>query len=162
MRQGVRGAENEDFEKIATSFHIWFKNKEAIIGLCNPSDFETFLERKMEFYVSLYLKIRDAHYNLTKGLENLFYYDYYPIARSLSYPLLMAPIQENDNVQTIRAKLRITSIFIERFTTIRMVNFKSISQSTVKYTFNSLTKEVRNKSLEELNKILKINCRSKK
>ena len=155
MRQGGRGSENEDFEKIATSFYIWFKNKEMTIGLRNDSDFESFLGRKFNFYVDLYLKIREAHHEITKGLESLFYYEYYCVARSLTYPLFISCIKEEDDTKTVEKKLNMVALFIERFTVVRMVNFRSISQSTVKYTFNGLIKEVRNKSLSDLGQILK-------
>ncbi len=119
IRPGRKGAANEDFEKIGTSFHSWVKDKLRLIGLNKSSSFIDFVQNRFDFYSKLYLEIADAQWNLTKGLEHLYYIKHYGIAYSLSYPLLMSPIKITDDENSINKKLNIVARFIEIFTVYR-------------------------------------------
>lgn len=153
IRPGRKGAANEDFEKIGTSFHSWVKDKLKLIGLSKKSDFVRFVENDFNFYTNLYLKIAEAQYDFKKELEYLFYIDYYGIAYSLSYPLLMAPIKLSDDEKVINQKLNIVARFIETFTVYRAVNYRTLAQSSIRYTIYSLVKEIRDKSPDVLVRI---------
>ena len=153
IRPGRKGAANEDFEKIGTSFHSWVKDRLKLLGLSKKSDFIKFVETDFNFYTNLYLKIADAQYEFKKELEYLYYIDYYGIAYSLAYPLLMAPIKLNDDENIITKKLNIVARFIETFTVYRSVNYRTLAQSSIRYTIYSLVKEIRDKTPEDLVKI---------
>lgn len=155
IRPGRKGAANEDFEKIGTSFHSWVKDKLRLIGLNKRTDFVTFVETKFDFYTNLYLKIVESQLTFNNELEYLFYIDYYGIAYSLSYPLLMAPIKISDSEKIINKKLNIVALFIEILTVYRSVNYRTLAQSSIRYTIYSLVKEIRDKSPVELVKIFK-------
>ncbi|MBN1932520.1 MAG: DUF262 domain-containing protein [Desulfobacterales bacterium] len=153
IRPGRKGAANEDFEKIGTSFHSWVKDKLKLLSLSKKSDFVRFIETDFNFYTNLYLKITKAQFEFKKELEYLFYIDYYGIAYSLAYPLLIAPIKINDDENIINKKLNIVARFIETFTVYRSVNYRTLAQSSIRYTIYSLVKEIRDKSAEDLVKI---------
>jgi len=155
IRPGRKGAANEDFEKIGTSFHSWVKDKLKLIGLNKKSDFITFVENNFDFYSTIYLKIAEAKYTFKKELEYLYYIDYYGIAYSLSYPLLLAPIKLSDDEKTINKKLNIVARFIEIFSIYRSVNCRTLAQSSIRYTIYTLVKDIRDKSASELIKIFK-------
>lgn len=153
IRPGRKGAANEDFEKIGTSFHSWVKDRLKLLGLSKKSDFIKFVETDFNFYTNLYLKIAEAQYEFKKELEYLYYIDYYGIAYSLAYPLLMASIKLNDDENIITKKLNIVARFIETFTVYRSVNYRTLAQSSIRYTIYSLVKEIRDRTPEDLVKI---------
>lgn len=155
IRPGRKGAANEDFERIGTSFHSWVKDRLSLIGLEKKSDFIEFVEKQFDFYSRLYLKILDAEDSLTEGLEHLYYLGYYGIAYSLSYPLLIASVKITDDEDTINKKLNIVARFIETFMVYRSVNHRTLAQSSIRYTLYTFVKEIRDKSPVQLVKILK-------
>ena len=155
IRSGSRGAENEDFEKIGTRFHTWVKDNHKKLNLIKSDSFYYFIKGDFEFYSSIYEKIKKYENNYTKGVEKLYLSSYFGIASSLSYPLLMAPINKLDDEETILLKLNAVSSFIDILVVTRAINYKGNSQSFLRYIIYSLVKEIRNKSLIELKEILK-------
>ncbi|NOZ83995.1 MAG: DUF262 domain-containing protein [Epsilonproteobacteria bacterium] len=156
IRPGKKGAANEDFEKIGTSFHGWVKEKLELIGLNKKDDFSNFIKTNFDFYSKLYLKIIDAENKFKKELEYIYYIGYFGIAYSLSYPLLMSPIKVSDTEETVNKKLNIVARFIETFTIYRAVNYRTLAQSSIRYTLYTLVKEIRDKTASELITIFKM------
>lgn len=155
IRSGLRGAENEDFEKIGTRFHTWVKDNHKKIGLNNQTDFYNFIKGDFEFYSSLYERIKFYESNVTEEVKSLYLGSYWSIASSLSYPLLMSSITKLDDENTILKKIESISRFLDILVVSRALNGKGISQSFLRYIIYALVKETRNKSLEELKEILK-------
>jgi len=155
IRPGKKGALNEDFEKIGTSFHSWVKDRKKLLGLSDRSSYVEFLRNDFDFYSKIYLRIADSKVKLRKELEYVYFIDYYGIAPSLMDPLLMAPIKPSDDDATINAKINVVARFIEIFTITRMVNYRTIAQSALRYTFYLLVKEIRDSDLKALVGILK-------
>ncbi len=156
IRPGKAGAANEDFEKIGTRFHTWVKDKMTSIGLKKSADYVDFIKYKMDFYVKIYYGLwSDAKNNKSKDMEHIFYLAYNTIASSLEYPLMLAPITTEDDNEIVRKKLNITARFLETFCVLRRVNYKTLAQSSIRYTIYSLVKKVRNKNIDELIAIYK-------
>lgn len=155
IRSGLRGAENEDFEKIGTRFHTWIKDNHKKIGLNNPNDFYNFIKGDFEFYSSLYEKIKYYESHNNEYVSSLYLSSYWGIASSLSYPLLMSSITKLDDENTIIAKLKSVSNFLDILVITRAMNYKGNSQSFLRYIIYTLVKEIRNKDLTELRNILK-------
>lgn len=155
IRQGIVGAEDRDFEKIATRFHAWVKSNEGQIGLKTSTDFYEFIERDFKFYSKLYLEINKAANQFDKSLEYVFYLEWRGLARSLYFPLLLAPINVTDDEPTIKKKLSIVSRYLETFMVYRSVNGRTFSQSSIRYTMYTLVRDLRGKSVVELAGILK-------
>lgn len=162
IRSGSRGAENEDFEKIGTRFHTWVKDNHKKIGLTNSSSYYHFIKGDFEFYSSLYERIKsfESKYHSPIGRLNLT--SFWGIASSLSYPLLMSPVNKLDDEETTLEKLKAVSTYIDILIVTRAINYKGNSQSFLRYIIYSLVKEIRNKSLVDLKEILREKISSSK
>jgi len=156
IRQGRAGSQNEDFEKIGTRFHSWFRDNLPKVGLeeTESEQFENFLAADFDFYLKAYLKILEAQKNLMDGLEHIYYISKWGIANTLSYPLMLAPLRPDDSTEIIENKIALVAKYIEIFVVRRSVNFRKFSASSIRYTMYSLVKDIRGLSLESLRMIL--------
>ena len=156
IRASKAGSTNEDFEKIGTRFHSWFRENLHLMQLSaeSSSQFVDFIKRDFKFFHSVYLKIREAEQTFNSELEHLYYIPRWGIADSLRYPLLLAPLMADDSVEVVEQKLNLVGKYIEIFAVRRSVNFRNFGASSIRYTMYSLVKEIRRKSVEELRAIL--------
>lgn len=156
IRQGKAGSSNEDFEKIGTRFHSWFRDNLGKMGLDAESSraFQTLLHGEMNFYLRAYLNILGAQSEEKQGWESVFYHSKWGIAESLAFPLMLAPLKSSDSEEVTRMKIKAVARFLETFAVRRSVNFRKFGASSIRYTMYSLVKELRGKSLEELTAIL--------
>lgn len=156
IRQGKAGSKNEDFEKIGTRFHNWFRDNLKLVGLGKDSqeDFDRFINKDFKYYFDAYLRIAQARATLTKGLESVYYIEHWGIAASLRDPLLLAPLQPSDSVETANQKINLVAKYIEIFCVRRSINFRTFAATSIRYTIYTLVKELRDKSLEELQEVL--------
>lgn len=156
IRQSKAGSSNEDFEKIGTRFHSWFRDNLAKVGASAESsaDFKEFIHTKMKFFMKAYTDILNAQAVEIKGLEHVFYIGHWGIAPSLSVPLMLAPLRETDTTEVACRKVNLVAGYIEAFTVRRSVNFRKFGASSIRYTMYSLVKELRGKNLSELQSIL--------
>lgn len=157
IRQSKAGSTNEDFEKIGTRFHAWFRENLALIPLKNgvSEDFINFINVDFKFYLKVYKRIRNAEEKFQKDLEHIYYTARWGIADSLRYPLLMAPLNPDDEDPVINQKMDLVAKFIELFVVRRSVNFRKFGASSIRYTMSTLTKEIRGKSYADLLEKLK-------
>jgi len=156
IRPGRKGAANEDFEKIGTSFHTWVKDKTTALGLNKSADFVDFIESKFDFFAEIYTGVwTNAQEKMLNGLEHVYYTQYFGIATSLDYPLMFAAIKPSDDDRVIRKKLNLAARFIETFSVFRAINYRTLAQSSIRYTIYSLVKRVRDKNIGDLAEILK-------
>ena len=156
IRQGKAGSKNEDFEKIGTRFHNWFRDNLKLVGLCKDSqeDFDRFINKDFKYYFDAYLRIAQARATLTKGLESVHYIEHWGIAASLRDPLLLAPLLPSDSVETANQKINLVAKYIEIFCVRRSINFRTFAATSIRYTIYTLVKELRDKNLEDLQEIL--------
>lgn len=156
IRPGKAGSKNEDFEKIGTRFHSWVRDNLSKVGLVSDdgATFEHFINNDFQFYLKAYSQILKAEKSLSAKLEHVFYIHRWGIAPTLSFPLMLAPLNVGDSDETILAKIDTVARYIETFVVRRSVNFRKFSASSIRYTMYSLVKEIRGKSLEELKLIL--------
>lgn len=152
IRTGAAGSLNEDFEKIGTRFHAWFREHLELVGLqVNDSNgFKDFVNVKLKFFLRIYLMLRKAEEEMDPTLPHVFYAKRWGIADSLSYPLMMAPLTLDDSDEEIREKLDLVARYIEVFCVRRSVNFRKFGAASIRYTFYTQVKEIRNKSAAEL------------
>ena len=156
IRSGTVGSGNEDFEKIGTRFHSWVRdNLEKLRLSSNSSEsFEGFINDSLGFYLRAYTSVLGAQDDLTSGLEHVYYIKRWGIAESLAYPLLLAPLRMEDEQETIQKKMNLVARYIETFAVRRSVNYRRFSASSIRYTMNSLVKEIRGVDLDRLTEIL--------
>jgi uncharacterized protein with ParB-like and HNH nuclease domain len=156
IRPGKAGSKNEDFEKIGTRFHSWVRDNLIKIGL-NSDDgevFDHFIKTDFQFYLNAYTHILQAEKKLHPKLEHVYYIHHWGIAPTLSFPLMLAPLNVDDGDEIVLAKIDTVARYIETFVVLRSVNFRKFSASSIRYTMYSLVKEIRGKTLEELKQIL--------
>lgn len=154
QRENKIGSENADFENIGTQFHTWVKTNTKKIGLNSYKDFFYFMRSDFDFYSSLYLSLNAYKHNCVVGFEDLYITTSFGIADSLSYPLYMSSISKIDNEDTIRKKIQTVTKFIDKYTNIRVLQDKTISQSSIRNYFYDLVKKIRNIDLDSLQSIL--------
>jgi hypothetical protein len=156
IRQSKAGSTNEDFEKIGTRFHSWFRENLHLMQLSAESSaqFVDFIEQDFKFFHCVYLKIRQAEEAFKPELEHLYYIPRWGIADSLRYPLLLAPLLPEDSPEVVERKLNLVAKYIEVFSMRRAVNFRNFGASSIRYTMYSLVKEIRRKSVDDLEQIL--------
>ncbi|HPG32208.1 MAG TPA: DUF262 domain-containing protein [Lentimicrobium sp.] len=157
IRPGKADSKNEDFEKIGTRFHSWFRENLDKIGLSNekPYDFELFIDKDFQFFLKNFLKIKKAERQFNPNLEYVYYVNRWGIADSLRYPLLLACLNKDDNDDLAERKMNLVARFIETFVVRRSVRFKLFAASSIRYTMYMLVKEIRNKGYDELFTMLK-------
>ncbi len=150
------GSENEDFELIGTQFHSWVKNNPNKTYLKQSDDYYFFIRSDFSFFSSLYTKIFELKVHCTDGFETLHSSSFYPIADSLTYPLIISPITKNDDDFFIDEKIKIVSKFIDIYTITRAIGGKAITQSSIRYSMYDLVKSVRNLEVSSLKEKLSI------
>ncbi|MCX9037642.1 DUF262 domain-containing protein [Citrobacter portucalensis] len=156
IRPGKAGSKNEDFEKIGTRFHSWVRDNLQVVGLDpdNGETFERFIQKNFLFYLNAYTQILNAERALTHQLEYVFYIHHWGIAPTLSFPLMLAPLNVGDSSEVVRAKINLVARYIETFVVRRSVNFRKFSASSIRYTMYSLVKDIRGKNFDELKEFL--------
>jgi len=106
IRPGKVGAEDKDFELIASQFHKWFKEKaQHIFGLITSDNYYSFFKFQMPFYVQQYLKMTKAFTEYNNDLPHLFYVSSLGFANSLREPFILAAVNLNDSEDVINSKL---------------------------------------------------------
>lgn len=148
------GSENEDFEIIGTQFHTWVKNNTRRLNLVHPEDYYYFIRSDFDFYSSLYLHLNHYKKHETKEYRNISINEHFTIADSLSYPLYLSPISKIDDETTISTKIRMVASFIDKYTNIRTLQNKTISQSSIRNSVYELVKQTRNVTISDLQAVL--------
>ncbi len=157
IRQSKAGSSNEDFEKIGTRFHSWFRDNLSKMGLKadSPSEFQMLVHEKMTYYLRAYLDILEAQKAEKPGWEHVFYHRNWGIADSLSFPLMLASLKSTDSADVTRQKINEVARFMETFAVRRSINFRKFGASSIRYTMYSLVKELRGQDLNSLRALLK-------
>lgn len=148
IRERKRGAQPRDFDRIGTEFHRWVRESAEHVGLKTSTDFERFVERDLSFYTRHYLRLREASRKLTRGMETVFYNAQHEF--TLQYPLLLSPLQPEDDDRTIDRKIRVVAAFVDILIARRLWNFRLIAYSTMQYAMFTVMRDIRRKPLPEL------------
>lgn len=148
------GSENEDFEIIGTQFHTWVKNNTKRLNLIHPEDYYFFIRSDFDFYSSLYLRLNHYKTKPIQEFNTIYINEFFTIADSLSYPLYLSPVSKIDDDNTITLKIQIVADFIDKYTNIRVLQNKTISQSSIRNSIYEIVKQTRNVELSELQRLL--------
>lgn len=143
LREGKRGASDEDFELLGEKFHTWVRsNAKSKMGLNKSSDYKTLILTEMTRVTDLYLKIREYGNKLTPDYEEVFY----NANRDLNYQamLIIAAIRNDDGEDEVKRKIQMVSKFVDDFASIRIFNFKKVNWNTNKYLLFRVMKDIRN------------------
>jgi len=156
IRERKKGASNQDFEKIGTEFHKWVRddnNRKNLIGLFGSADFSRFIQTKFARFSKHYILVRQAALRMTPGLEYIYYNAYNDF--TLQYPVLLAPLRTEDDEETMLRKLRLVSGYLDIFIARRIVNFRTLSYSSLSYAMFNLVKAIRGLNVSKLAEELK-------
>lgn len=148
IRERKKDAKPEDFDLIGTQYHRWLRDASATIGLIKGSDFFRFINTDFEFYSQQYLRLIRASIDIVPGLEHVAYnLDH---GFTLQYMVLLAPLQVNDDADTVQRKVRITARFLDILINRRMWNGRSTAYSTLQYAMFLLMRDIRKLDVESL------------
>lgn len=150
QRKTKPGAENEDFEKIGTQFHVWVKGNTSRISLKKPEDYYYFIKSDFDFYSTLYLRLYDYKITPDSEFELLYVNNFYTIADSLTYPLYMSAILKTDGETEINSKIGLVAQYIDRLANIRTLSHKSITQSSIRNLIYENVKGIRSLNTADL------------
>jgi len=150
VRSKQSGAENEDFELIGTQFNAWVKNNPAKTLLKKPDDYYFFISSDFNFYSNLYIKIYLYKNNYDEDFQNLYVTNFYPIADSLFFPLMLSSVLKIDDEPIVTEKINLVGKFIDCYVNLRSIFSKAITQSTIRNPMYDLIKTIRNLEINPL------------
>ena len=148
IRERKAGAKPEDFDKLGTEFHRWVRENQSRIGLTSSAEFTSFVTNDFRFYARAYIRARRATETYTTGLTSVFFNAQNNF--TLQYPLMLAPLQRDDDDDTVTRKMRLVAMFVEIMLARRIWNFKAIDHSTMQYRAFLVMKAIRRMDLEAL------------
>ncbi len=153
IRERKKGAVNNDFEGLGTSYHKWVRDNQKRVGLTTHLDFYDFIHRLFDHYSTHYLRLHQAAKELTPGLEYVYYSAHNDF--TLQEPLILAAIRPEDDVATVDKKMRLVAGYIDIFIARRIVNSRTLGYSSIVYTMFNLMKEIRGLDVPSLVEFLK-------
>ncbi len=153
IRERKRDSKNEDWESLGTRYHKWVRDEHKKLKLNKPKDYSEFILRDYEYYSNIYMKIWKSAIDITPGLEYIYYNSENNF--TLQDVLIFASIRLDDDTATVEKKIRLVAGYIDIFIARRVVNFRTLSYSSIVYTMFNLMKEIRHKPVEELAQLLK-------
>lgn len=152
IRERKKDADKKDFDIIGTTFHKWVRDESQRIDLKSSSDFYRFVMGHFNSFSKHYMRVRQAASKLTPGLEYVFYNAHNNF--TLQYPLLLAPLRQEDDLETANRKIRLVAGYLDIFIARRAVNFRTLNYSSIVYTMFNLMKEIRDLDVLSLAAVL--------
>jgi len=153
LREGKRGASDEDFELLGEKFHTWVRsNAKAKMGLNKSIDYKALVMMEMTRVTDLYLKLKEYSATLTPGYEEVFY----NANRDLNYQttMIIAAVCNDDSEEDVKRKIQMVSKFVDDFASIRIFNFKKVNWNTNKYLLFRVMREIRNQDCRTVGMVL--------
>lgn len=153
LREGKRGANDEDFELLGEKFHTWVRsNAKSKMGLNKSTDFKALVMTEMSRVTDLYLKLKEYGSHLTPGYEEVFY----NADRDLNYQtlLIISAVRNDDSDDDVKRKIQMISKFVDIFASVRIFNFKKVNWNTNKYFLFRVMKDIRNQDCRTVGMVL--------
>ena len=153
LREGKRGANDEDFELLGEKFHTWVRSKaKSKMGLSKSSDYKELIMTEMSRVTDLYLRLKEYSSSLTPGFEEVFY----NANRDLNYQimLIISAVCNDDSDEDIARKIRMVAKFVDDFASVRIFNFKKVNWNTNKYLLFRIMRDIRNQDCKTIGMIL--------
>ena len=153
LREGKRGAVDEDFELLGEKFHTWVRNNaRTVMGLNKSSDYKKLIMTEMTRVTDLYLRIKKYSMALTPGFEEVFY----NANRDLNYQtmLIISAVRNDDTEEAITKKIQMVSKFVDIFASVRIFNYRKVNWNTNKYLLFRVMRDIRNQDCNTVGKVL--------
>ncbi|MDM7990732.1 DUF262 domain-containing protein [Arthrobacter sp. zg-Y877] len=150
IRERKKAAKPEDWDRIGTEFHRWFRNDAERLGLSSTGAFSNFVIKDMDFYSRQYVRIAKASTGeeTPSGLEHVGYNA--DRGFTLQHQLLLAPLRPEDSQATVDTKLALVARYLDILLAWRVWNWRSIAYSTMSYAMFVVMKDIRGLDVEEL------------
>ncbi|BEV72975.1 DUF262 domain-containing protein [Paludibacterium sp. THUN1379] len=151
-RERKAGATDKDWELIGTAFHRWVRDHSEQLGLGKAEANQKLICESFPFFAKAYRRILAASKHYTTGLEAIYYNAHNDFTWQST--VLLAPLIETDDDETVRRKLAVTATYLDIWLMRRVVNYIRVGYSSVSYAMWLLCRDIRRKSLPELVAIL--------
>ncbi|PWC06435.1 DUF262 domain-containing protein [Mycetocola zhujimingii] len=152
VRERKAGAVDRDWELIGTTFHRWIRDNETRVGTGKaPRNLEVMTE-ELPFFSAAYQLVLQASNVYTPGLESVYYNAHNDF--TWQNTVLLAPLDPDDDQETVRRKLAATATYLDIWLMRRTVNYIRVGYSSTSYAMYLLVKDIRRKPLAELVAIL--------
>lgn len=164
IRTTEKDSENKDFEKVGTRFSSWVQENTKVKGTCDSkllldmkdsSSFYFFVKSDFSFFIDQYIKLKNIEFSEIIPEQRLRLISYRGVSQSLSFPLILSPIQKTDIEEIINKKIDTVVKYIDSFGAFRMLLNESITHSSIRNAIYLKIKEIRNNDMLELEKKLK-------
>lgn len=151
IRGRAQGETKKDFENIGDSYHRWLHENKELVGLENDDDYQSFILDNFKKYVDIYLRIEKYSNEYTNDYEYIYYNATKDI--TLQNMLILSAIKLDDSDSIVDKKIKLVSRYIDYFTTVRTFELKKNTYDNLRDIFFSLTKDIRDKSEEEIKQV---------
>lgn len=151
-RERKAGAVDKDWELIGSVFHRWVRDHSAQLGLGKPAANQKLMAESFPFFAKAYRRVLNASRHYTPGLQAVYFNAHNDFTWQST--VLLAPLVETDDDDTVRRKLAVTATYLDIWLMRRAVNYIRVGYSSVSYAMWLLCRDTRRKSLQELVKIL--------
>lgn len=152
IREKTKGSIPQDFDKIGTELHRWFKENEDLIIKQEENKYYDFINKNIKFYSERFIELKEYSQNRRNGLDSIYYLNVFGF--TLQYPLLLAAININDKEEIIYKKYQLVGTFLDIILVRRLWNYKGVDYKNMQHIVFNTIKEIRNKDLSDLVKIL--------
>jgi uncharacterized protein with ParB-like and HNH nuclease domain len=159
IRTSEKDSDNKDFEKIGTRFSSWTQEhtkikdngeSKLLLDIKDPSSFYFFVKSDFSFFSDLYLKLRNFEISDDLPEQRLRLLSFRGVSPSLSYPLILSPIQKTDIEEIIDKKINVAINYIDSYGVYRMLLGEPITHSSIRNSIYLKIKELRNLELDIL------------
>lgn len=152
IRETKKGATNEDFDIIGTTFHKWVRENTKEMNLVDTMDYEKFVMVYLPKYTAIYKLLKKYSKEFLSDFECVFYNADRNF--TLQYQVILSAVAPDDNDDVAKQKIQIVSRYIDQYIARRSFNFKTLGYNAVKNAMFVVSKKIRRKTVEELRKIL--------
>ena len=152
IRETKKGAVNEDFDIIGTTFHKWVRENANEMGLAHTTDYEKFVMIYLPKYTAIYKLLKKYSLEFSSEYECVFYNADRNF--TLQYQVILSAIAPNDSDEVIKQKIQAVSRYIDQYIARRSFNFKTLGYNAVKNAMFVVSKKIRRKPVQDLREIL--------
>jgi uncharacterized protein with ParB-like and HNH nuclease domain len=152
IRERKAASTDKDWELIGTVFHRWMRDHSDRLGLGKTQANQKLMTESFPFFAKAFRRILHASKHYTPGLQAV----YYNAQNDFTWQstVLLAPLVETDDDETVRRKLAVTATYLDIWVMRRAVNYIRVGYSSVSYAMWLLCRDIRRKPLAELVNIL--------
>lgn len=163
IRTTEKGSANEDFEKIGTRFSSWTQENTKVkdgskskvfLDMKDSNSFYFFVKSDFDFYSELYIKLKKLEISDAIPEHRFRLLSFKGVSSSLSYPLLLSPIQKSDDEKTVIDKTEVLVNYLDCLGAFRMLLNEPITHSSIRNFIYLKVKDVRSNEFTLLKKKL--------